>query len=74
MVKYGLRPGFVAPNARALYGHNYFLEPQFCCSASSSDAHSYFLFFCSYSVLIEQIASKFIYLLQYGEFLDEICF
>ena len=67
-------PGLWCAKRTRIVWSQIFLEPQFCCSAPSSDAHSYFLFFCSYSVLIEQIASKFIYLLQYGEFLDEICF
>ena len=62
-----------AKRTRIVWSH-IFLGPRFCWPAPSSHAVSYFLFFCFYRVSIEQIASNFIYLLQHGDFLDEICF
>ena len=62
-----------AKRTRIVWSH-IFLGPRFCWPAPSSHAVSYFLFFCFYRVSIEQIASNFIYLLQHGDLLDEICF
>ena len=62
-----------AKRTRIVWSH-IFLGPRFCWPAPSSHAVSYFLFFCFYWVSIEQIASNFIYLLQHGDFLNEICF
>ena len=74
MVKCSLRSGCGVLNARASYGHIYWWD-----HGSVGQRHLLMqsltsCFSASIEYRIEQIASNFIYLLQHGDFLNEICF